>query len=285
MVNVNKGKISARLPNPSKRNQDVYAGYLSWIEKVGIKSSSITTIKGTPVQIMEHIKQDIDNLTVPDLKQFLRERGTPNNINRQEYSIRRFLEYLNEVGISTIEPDCLSRERFSRKEVKEQSREATPLTLNRVVEIRRQIKGNFRFVFAFEVTYVYGLSLEELENFSIEKYNPQSQTITFSTRQILVNDKIHSILVKHENVFKKTKTRYTYQHEYFKKIGELVNIDLIWSDIIATREKYFFCCSGCNNLFEPIPSNLALLQHVRTGDDDTIYLVCRECAQGGVLNV
>ena len=285
MGKVDRGQFAKRITSFSERNQEVVNGYWNWLEakvKSGeLMASSVRSMKGTPVQIFEYSLQDIDYLTVSTLRNYLREKGKPNNINRHQYHIKDFLIYLDEVGLLGIDPDCLADEIIPRKKANEQARSATPLTLAQVVEIRKKIAYKPKLFFAFEVTYKYEMTLDELESFSLEIYDPNIKTILLKKRKVIVSDEIHDILMGHERYFDHVKTRNAYQ-DYFTKTGELIGIGLTWLDIKVTRERYFVRCSCCDQLYEPIPENLALLEF---DEADKVYLVCRTCAaRGGVTD-
>lgn len=279
MGKINKLSRPSRLKSMSEKNRLWFNTYMNYLEgRPDLGKGTIYQYSMLLIKLIEFDKDiDVNNMTFEYISNFLTTSNiSDNRINWNITVLGNFFEYIgNQISIS-LDLDKLNNLRIAQKSV--ESRKTIPLNVEEIIKIRNVLKNDLKRLFIFEVVYQHGLKLNELVLISPEKFDAskglmkltKSKTLTFSKR---IND---IILQSNKVLNKKT---YSHLQDIISEIGRKVSRNLVWRDIIETREKFFFTCSLCLSKYENTPDNWAIVRH--SGADDTLWIVCKECASKG----
>ncbi|SDH45106.1 hypothetical protein [Desulfosporosinus hippei] len=271
----------SRLKLMSEKNRLWFDRYINYLQGTDLGEGTIYQYSMLLIKLIEFDKDVVvDTMTFEYISMFLESsKISDNRINWSITVINNFFEYIrNHITIS-LDLDKLNDLRIARKSV--ESRKTVPLNVEEIIKIRNILKNDLKRLFIFEVVYQHGLKLDELELISPEKFDTSTGTMKLSKSKTLNFSKRINDIIQQSNKVLNKKT-YSHLQEIISEIGQKVSRNLVWRDIIETRDKFFFTCSLCLSKYENTPDNWALVRH--SGADDTLWIVCKECAFKGVKN-
>lgn len=271
----------SRLKLMSEKNRLWFDRYINNLQGTDLGGDTIYQYSMLLIKLIEFDKEvDIDAMTFEFISMFLKSsKISDNRINWSITVINNFFEYIrNQISIS-LDLDKLNDLRIAQKKV--ESRKTVPLNVNEIVKIRNILRNDLKRLFVFEVIYQHGLKLDELELVSPEKYDASKGTMKLSKSKTLnFSKRINDIILQSKKVL--NKKTYSHLQDIISDIGQKVSRNLVWRDIIETRDKFFFTCSLCLTKYENTPDNWVMVKH--SGADDTLWIVCKECGLKGAKN-
>jgi hypothetical protein len=277
-----KVTIFTRKKNLTDNNRMWYERYIENIRAEGKSKESIEAYSNIIINLLEvDIDKDINKVNIDSIAKFIYQTDKGTRVNFKIGRIQDFLQFVGQDVELKIKPADLETFKLKAEEIQMNKRIAEALNIKEIIKIRNILKNDLNRLFVFEMVYQHGVTLDELEESIRENYDYDTKTFDYSSRSVKVSKKISDIIsLKSKVLNHKTRTAYS---NNISGIGDLINRKLIWSDIIETRKEYFFKCSLCNNQYENIPDNWALL-HYENDVDNVKWIVCRECALKGGYN-
>lgn len=251
-------------PKYSNNKESIVLPFLEHLEKEGL-----STIKIQLDQILVYAK------TLPHKK---------NNTLRIA-----LVEFFTNVAKTTkieLNPERLDDTlRKLQQESYNEERKAKVLTVENVVKIRNELsaKNNYKILFAFEMFYIHGLTLGDVEQFDRSHYSQNENIFRFKSKgkqkETKLSIVITNLINKHPDLLN-AKGRTTYSN-YMQDISSTVKFQdrdkIIQKDIEKTRNKYFPTCPKCEQKF-PNSAEFWALVEFEEDIHKTHWIYCRDCA-------
>ena len=261
-----------------EHNGNYFSAYLDYLEKDDkLKDGSKKTYLGkiTPfLKILDKLEIDLKNITGTDeIKKYADEE----NIAIEE-------GFLNALAGLFLVAGSLATLQITEEEIKkipkkkEPFRQAIPLTISEVIQIRNklQARNEYHLAFVFEVFFTYGITLDQFENIEKENFLLEENIFILSPSEGYILSKIIVELLKAHNDLPNHKVRVTTQG-HIRDIGSFIKRDkLIWQDIIKTRTEYFPVCPDCQFRYPNTDEFWALLEYELDASKSR-WLYCRKC--------
>ena len=253
--------------------------YLDYLEKSNLDSGSIKTYLSRITGFLKYL--DAIEINIEDLSSESQITKYAEEENKElDYAFKAALKLFLSLASQTTNIHISEQEIDKIDFKKENARQASPLTIQEIIEIRNKLRqeNNYHFSFVFEMFLTYGIELDQFqyivrEDFSLGEgifHSPSGDAKTLGKALI-------ELLISHEDL-PEAKVRGTLQGQ-IKQIGNLVKRDkLIWQDIIATRREYFPACPDCNEKFPNTDDFWALLEY-KFDKSNMRWLLCRNCAR------
>ncbi|MBE0670082.1 MAG: hypothetical protein IH588_05810 [Anaerolineales bacterium] len=197
-----------------------------------------------------------------------------------------FFVYVTTVARISFETEKLDLSlKELQQELRDEKRDAQVLQVEDVIKIRNVLtaKEHYKLKFTFEMFYVYGITLDEIEQFGSDHYSKHESVFMFTSKskrkRIRLDESITELIEVHPDLLE-AKGRTTYSG-YMQDIGSTVKLQdrdkIIWKDIDRTRKEYFPTCSRCKQKYPNSAEFWALIEF----EEDTHkkhWIYCKDCA-------
>lgn len=266
----------------NENNRNYLYQFVDYMIKSNSTTSTIKNYVSIVVNLYEHLGNiNIQSTNIAELERFLTEKydNIATRNTRIDY-LKLFFAFLNENTFIKITIDELLA--LKKEEDSEDKRSGIALTFNEMIKLRQILKNEEKYEWwlTFELIYYYGLKFKQLTSIDSSIYDPKKGTIKISDKTLSVNPLIR-YLIEEENALPKKKLKMSAYQYRISEIAGKINKELLWKDIIKTREQNFLKCPSCNDLFENNPDNWAIYHYQI---DDSKWMVCRSCAEGMIIN-
>lgn len=175
---------------------------------------------------------------------------------------------------------------FTAQKSKDQvERKARILSVREIIKIRNKLttKDAYKLLFAFEIFFTHGVTLDEIEQFGEDHYSVSENVFTFiskgKTKKIKMSELIAELINKKSDLLKqKGRAKYS---TYMQDISDIVQFEgrdkIIWGDIRATRDALFPTCPHCNEKY-PNSAEFWALVEFEEDTNKTHWIYCKDCA-------
>ena len=240
------------------------------------------------LRFLEHIDEQgisAEKVKLSGAQDYIKEHDRKVNATYRLAFIDFFTTLTKTIEISI---EITKLENFLRDEEKKNTdkRIAQVLSVDEVIKIQKTLKekGKYQWLFTFEMFYIHGLKLEEIEQLGQDNFSQEQGVFTFKSEagdeHLALDKTLTDLIKKHPKLLKPRKYR-AYQ-DHIKHIIEKVMLPnrdkIIWSDVMATREKYFPTCAICKLQYPNTGEFWALIQY----EGDTYqkkWFCCINCAE------
>ena len=172
-----------------------------------------------------------------------------------------------------------------QRESLDKKRKAKTLTTEDVIKIRNDLvsKNYYKLLIAFELFYIHGLTLDDVEQFDGNHYSRHENVFRFKSKGKQKEMKLSTVATNLINKYTDlldAKGRTTYSN-YMQDISSTVKFQdrdkIIWKDIYKTREQYFPTCPNCKQKYPNSAEFWALIEF-EEDTNKTHWIYCKECA-------
>jgi hypothetical protein len=278
-------KVDYRLEKTTEKNKIFYKDWIEYITNVEeLGSRTVNAYRGTILQIFEYSNYDeVTNIDFDTITEFLFESKAMSTFNAKHSHIKSFFVFVNQKANLSFDINELDTKKFTNTEIKENAkRKPVPLSIDEIIQIRNSLMRNQEYdrLLTFELTYQYGLKLEEISECHRKNYDPASRTFTINKtkKQIRLTDDLHYLTTLKEDVIPPKKYRFSAFQYRIEKISDVIDRDskLKWQDISETRKKFLFTCPRCGEAFESVPQNWVIFEY---NIDKSKWIVCKSCGE------
>lgn len=283
----NKGIIMNKRSREYRRRQLVYNGkYLE--EYLKTNPRYINNKESIILPFLEHLEKDKLSADKIQIKQILAYLETLTRKKEETLRIALVEFFKTVVKTAKIEFDTEKLDDVLRKlqqESLDEERKAKTLTTEDVVKIRNELaaKNHYKILFAFEMFYIHGLTLGDVEQFDANNYSQFENIFRFKSKgkkkEIKLGLVITNLINKHPDLLD-AKGRTTYS-TYMQDISSTVKFQdrdkIIWKDIDETRKQYFPTCPNCKQKYPNSAEYWALIE-IAEDVRRTHWIYCKDCA-------
>lgn len=272
-----------KIKKAKDNNQKWFNLYLEYLIKSSTSNTTITNYVSALSNFIVYLgEKEIQDVTLQDMDNYLKLKfeSIRTRNNRVEY-FRKFFVYLDKHSNTNIQINNFSSLIDKEKEMGTDKRTAKPLTIHEVIKIREILKNEEKYTMwlTFELIYNQGLKLNELASISKKNYNKQESILYIKGKAIQLNPLLQYLIADMDALPEISLGPNGYQYR-ITEIGTKIGRGLIWRDIISTREKHFFKCPSCDQLYENNP-DLWAIYHYKI--DNSKWMICRNCAEKGLI--
>lgn len=260
-------------------NKQQFSMYLDYLEQSNLDSGSVKTYLSRITGFLKYL--DRIEMTIEDLSSASQIIKYSKEENKElDYAFKAALKLFLSLAGKTTNIQITEQEIDKIDFKKENVRQASPLSVQEIIEIRNKLRqqNNYQHSFIFEIFLAYGIELDQFQYITRDDFSLDDNIFHSPSGDIQPLGKaLAELLIKHEDI-PESKVRGTLQGQ-IKQIGKLVKRDkLIWQDIIETRREYFPTCPECSNKFPNTEDFWALLEY-KFDESKTRWLLCRSCAR------
>mgnify|MGYP005748702501 CR=1 FL=1 len=250
--------------------------------KSGATDSTMKNYVSIVVNLHEYIGSvNIQLVNLVQVEKFLSTKyeNVATQNTRIDYLKNFFIFLDNETSVK-ITPDGLAG--LKKIEDNEDKRSGIPLRFADIIKLRQILKNEEKYEWwlTFELIYYYGLKFKQLITIDKSSYNSVNGTIRIAKENFSVNPLIRYLVEEEDSLPEKKLKLSAYQYR-ISEIARKLNRDILWKDIIKTRDQNFLKCPNCNDLLENNPDNWAIY-HYKI--DDSKWMICRSCAERMAAN-
>lgn len=279
------GELDNTVEKSSARNKEWFYKFREYATKeISGYQNYLSTIR----QIYAHFNQeDINDISFEEISTYVSNftnlRTKTNKVNH----LKGFFQYLmNELNVSfTFDIPTLQQLAATQEELRNDDRRtAIPFTFKEIIALRKLLieKERFALLFTFEMVYQYGLQLQELTEVYQKNYDTNTRTLQIGkNRSIQLNDNLHSYIIKYDLIpMRKYRTSaFSYRLSEISEIAKSFrSVEVLHKDIYQTHKHHFLPCPSCQTPTENNPSLWVILEFE---EDNSQWLVCKECARSG----
>lgn len=278
--------IESRIKNSSLNNQHWFYSFGEFLKNKGENDDSISQYNSAIIRLIEFSKnKEIQDIPLEVIKEFLFQYDKPKTMTNNVNFIKKYFTFLvNQkvrIGFNVNE---LNDYRFTPKELeKENTRKPIPLTFDEIIELRSLLKSLERYEqwLTFELIYQFGLRYKDLPELTQDNYDSKNSRFNIKKFEKQTMPEIIIFLINMGGLPKK-KYRFTAFDYRIKEVSKLIGKEILWKDIIKTREQNFFKCPKCNEIFENTPDNWVIFEYEI---DRSKWIVCKKnCSLGVKIN-
>ena len=251
---------------------EILNAYLVTIENDSAKGNRTSAVK----RFLKFIEvSEVRSITVDMVKSYLDtriEKVKANTYNTEIEYLKHFYEF-SQATYGIIEFQLSDLNEFRVVVKKEETRTAIPLTLQQLIQVRKEMKDNNmnRQLFYFELVYSYELSnVKQILEYAESKYNENFGVFILKNgEQVKASTELVE-LIKSNGIPSTTKNTIEYD---IKTWNNLIDREIIIKDILFTKERNSITCPMCGSKHENKPSNWV---NYVSDIDSSEWIVCAE---------
>lgn len=263
-------KIVDRIKKSSPINQELFNMYLEQIPDL----SEVKNYRSAFIRLVESIShKNLYELTLEDIENFLPNNGKISYFNNQIEYVKHIVNFLNSKRELSFKVEEINQLKFSTQDIAAEKRNAHALAFEEIIKIRKKLSESnmYTLLLVFELGYQLGIKkFEDIVKYNKESYNENTHTFKIGKNTEIIVPKSLQNIIDLGGLPEKQLSISTYNN-YIKRIGEVINRDIIWKDITETRKINFMICPRCKNAYENKPENWIIYEY---DDDKSMWIVC-----------
>lgn len=252
--------IDSRFKNSPKVNQNIVNEFIDKvINEYGESELSLKQYRSTLIRLLEFSNHEpVNQISFDTINEYLSLYKNPRTMLKEVSYLKKFFQYIKEEH--SINFDIIKLLNFKPTILEVEPSARIPLTFEEVITLRFHLEKECKYAqwLTFELIYQLGLRYSDLIFLTRKAYDPVINKFKNQYSQLVVSELI-TYLISQGALPKKELTPYAFALR-IKEIGKLLGRDLHWEDINFTREKSFFRCPKCKELFENIQENWSVFE-------------------------
>jgi len=255
---------------------EILNAYLTTIETDSAKANRTSAVK----RFLKFEDSDtLSSITINAVKNYLDtriEKVKANTYNTEIEYLKHFYEFAH-TNYNIVEFQMSDLNEFRVVVKKEETRTAIPLTLQQLIQVRKEMKDKdmVRQLFYFELVYAYELSnTKQIMTFADAKYNENFNVFILKNGEHVKASSELAKLIKTNGMPSSTKNTIEYD---MREWNNLIDRDIIIKDIVFTKERNSITCPMCGGKHENKPSNW--VKYVSDLDGSEWNVCAENCGQ------